>query len=68
MVILKRIKRDDYYQVFLLVLQVSYNLKSGQVKSAKAALKQLQQSTQSITELAENGKLIEGLIIMVNYY
>lgn len=42
-------------QVFYLVLLVCHNLNSGQVKSVKPALKQLQQSIQNITQLSEQG-------------
>lgn len=45
------------YQVFYLVLFVCHNLKIGQVKSVKPALKQLQQSIQNITQLSEQGRL-----------
>ncbi|KAL7641064.1 UNVERIFIED_CONTAM: hypothetical protein RMT77_008201 [Armadillidium vulgare] len=45
--------QKEHLRVFLLVLLVSHHLKNGQVKSAKPALKQLQQSTQNITELSD---------------
>lgn len=41
--------------MFYLVLLVCHNLNSGQVKSVKPALKQLQQSIQNITQLSEQG-------------
>ncbi|XP_066986043.1 MAU2 chromatid cohesion factor homolog isoform X2 [Macrobrachium rosenbergii] len=46
--------QKEHLRVFYLVLLVVHNLNSGQVKSVKPALKQLQQSIQNITQLAEN--------------
>ncbi|XP_071513355.1 MAU2 chromatid cohesion factor homolog [Panulirus ornatus] len=45
--------QKEHLRVFYLVLLVCHNLKSGQVKSVKPALKQLQQSIQNITQLSE---------------
>ncbi|KAK7073245.1 mau2 chromatid cohesion factor [Halocaridina rubra] len=46
--------QKEHLRVFYLVLLVVHNLNSGQVKSVKPALKQLQQSIQNITQLSEN--------------
>lgn len=45
--------QKEHLRVFYLVLLVCHNLNSGQVKSVKPALKQLQQSIQNITQLSE---------------
>jgi len=42
-------QQKEYLGMFYLVLQVSYYLMVGQVKSVKSALKQLQQAIQTIT-------------------
>ncbi|KAG0712664.1 MAU2 chromatid cohesion factor [Chionoecetes opilio] len=47
--------QKEHLRVFYLVLLVCHNLNSGQVKSVKPALKQLQQSIQNITQLSEQG-------------
>lgn len=41
---------------------VCHNLNSGQVKSVKPALKQLQQSIQNITQLSEQGELKKDFV------
>ncbi|KAK3867780.1 hypothetical protein Pcinc_026791 [Petrolisthes cinctipes] len=50
--------QKEHLRVFYLVLMVCHNLNSGQVKSVKPALKQLQQSIQNITQLSEQAEVI----------
>jgi len=50
------IPQKEHLRVFYLVLFVCHHLESGQVKTVKPALKQLQQSIQNIIQLAEQGE------------
>lgn len=48
--------QKEHLRVFYLVLYVCHHLSSGQVKTVKPALKQLQQSIQNIIQLAEQAE------------
>ncbi|CAL4161622.1 unnamed protein product, partial [Meganyctiphanes norvegica] len=50
--------QKEHLRVFHLVLYVCHHLSSGQVKTVKPALKQLQQSIQNLIQLAEQGEEI----------